>query len=63
MGAHLAESLRGVDSKYNEQDGGSPLQLNSDYSLCKPPSIFIGEKIQKKKNSSQQVWGFTNDFI
>ena len=32
----LVESLRGVDSKYNEQDSGSLLQLNSDYSLCKP---------------------------
>ena len=31
----LVESLRGVDSKYNEQGSGSPLQLNSDYSLCK----------------------------
>ncbi len=36
MDVRLVESLRGVDSKYNEQGSGSPLQLNSDYSLCKP---------------------------
>merc|ERR1712086_628085 len=35
MGARATERLRGVEFKYNEQ-GGSPLQLNSDYSLCKP---------------------------
>ena len=51
MDVRLVESLRGVDSKYNEQGSGSLLQLNSDYSLCKPPN-----------RTPKLLWQMSNQF-